>query len=120
MTSLLIKNARIVNEGREFEGDLRVRGDRIDQIGTGLSARDGETVRDARGNRLPGAKVTVQAEGGTGPSAEGTTDAQGEFRIRDAPTGELSVTAVRGDERGSIRVTVRPGDEILSLSLELR
>ena len=55
MTSLLIKNARIVNEGREFEGDLRVRGDRIEQIGADLSAREGEPVRDARGQwLLPG------------------------------------------------------------------
>jgi Carboxypeptidase regulatory-like domain len=80
----------------------------------------GGTVRDERGNRLPGVKVTVQAADGTGPSAEGYTDAQGEFRIRDAPTGELSVTATRNDARGSIRATVRPGDEVLGLSLEVR
>ena len=80
----------------------------------------GGTVRDARGNRLPGAKVTVQAADGTGPVAEGTTDVQGEFRIRDAPTGELSVTATRLDARGSIRATVRPGDEVLGLSIDLR
>ena len=30
MNKLLIRNARLVNEGREFEGDLRVTGDRID------------------------------------------------------------------------------------------
>ena len=31
MTSTLIVNARMVNEGREFEGDLRIEGDRIAQ-----------------------------------------------------------------------------------------
>ncbi len=80
----------------------------------------GGTVRDARGNRLPGAKVTVQAADGTGPTAEGLTDAQGEFRIRDAPTGELAVTATRNDAAGSVRATVRPGDEVLGLSIEVR
>jgi dihydroorotase len=55
MNSLLIRNARMVNEGREFEGDLRVRGDRIEQIGGALPARDGETVHDAAGRwLLPG------------------------------------------------------------------
>ena len=55
MNKLLIRNARLVNEGREFEGDLRVTGDRIEQIGTGLAAREGETVHDAAGRwLLPG------------------------------------------------------------------
>ena len=80
----------------------------------------GGTVRDARGTRVPGAKVTVQAADGTGPIAEGITDAQGEFRIRDAPTGELAVTAIRIDARGSVRVTIRPGDEVLGLSIDVR
>ena len=52
MADFLIVNARLVNEGREFEGDLRVTGDRISAIGSGLSARNGETVVDAAGRRL--------------------------------------------------------------------
>ena len=52
MPSTLIVNARLVNEGREFDGDLRVEGGRIAQIGSGLKARDGETVVDANGRRL--------------------------------------------------------------------
>jgi len=52
MSDTLIINARLVNEGREFEGDLRIRGDRIAAIGGGLSARDGDTVVDAAGRRL--------------------------------------------------------------------
>jgi len=52
MSDTLIVNARIVNEGREFEGDLRIQGDRIAEIGSGLSARPGETVVDAAGRRL--------------------------------------------------------------------
>jgi dihydroorotase len=52
MTDTLIVNARLVNEGREFDGDLRISGDRIAAIGSGLSAREGETVVDAAGRRL--------------------------------------------------------------------
>ena len=52
MTSTLIVNARLVNEGREFDGDLRFADGRIEEIGSGLSARDGETVIDAAGRRL--------------------------------------------------------------------
>lgn len=52
MTDTLIINARLVNEGREFDGDLRITGDRIAAIGSGLSARPNETVVDAAGRRL--------------------------------------------------------------------
>jgi dihydroorotase len=51
-TSTLIVNARLVNEGREFDGDLRIAGTRIETIGSGLNAREGETVVDAGGRRL--------------------------------------------------------------------
>ena len=52
MTDTLIVNARLVNEGREFDADLRIRAGRIEAIASGLSARDGETVVDAAGRRL--------------------------------------------------------------------
>ena len=52
MSDTLIVNARLVNEGREFDGDLRISGGRIDAIGSGLGARDGDTVVDANGRRL--------------------------------------------------------------------
>ena len=48
----LIVNARLVNEGREFDGDLRFEDGRITAIGSGLSARGNETVVDAAGRRL--------------------------------------------------------------------
>ena len=48
----LIVNARLVNEGREVDGDLRFADGRIEAIGTGLVARAGETVIDAAGRRL--------------------------------------------------------------------
>src|SRR5690606_18814387 len=52
MSDTLIVNARLVNEGREFDGDLRISGARIAAIGSGLSARPGEAVVDAGGRRL--------------------------------------------------------------------
>ena len=52
MADTLIVNARLVNEGREFDGDLRIEGDRIAAIGSGLSARANETVVDVAGRRL--------------------------------------------------------------------
>ena len=52
MSSTLIVNARLVNEGREFDGDLRFADGRIEAIGSGLSGKPGETVIDANGARL--------------------------------------------------------------------
>ena len=55
MSSTLITNARMVNEGRTFDGDLRIENGRIAQIGNGLAPRDGEQVVDAAGRwLLPG------------------------------------------------------------------
>ena len=52
MPDTLIVNARLVNEGREFDADLRISGARIAEIGSGLAAREGERVVDADGRRL--------------------------------------------------------------------
>ncbi len=52
MNATLIVNARLVNEGREFDGDLRIQDGRIAQIGSGLAARQGDTVVNAAGRRL--------------------------------------------------------------------
>ena len=45
----LIRGAELVNEGRRFHADLRVRGGRIETIAAGLSARAGEPVVEAGG-----------------------------------------------------------------------
>ncbi|HEY2396685.1 MAG TPA: dihydroorotase [Rudaea sp.] len=52
MNDWLIRNADIVNEGRRFVGDVRVRGGRIEAIGGALSARPGEREFDAGGRLL--------------------------------------------------------------------
>lgn len=55
MSNWLIRNARLVNEGRQWEGDLRIAGGRIDTLDSDLSARPGEQVLDAHGRwLLPG------------------------------------------------------------------
>lgn len=54
MNTLLIRNARLVNEGRMFEGDLLVRHGRIDKIAPGIAASADEGI-DATGRwLLPG------------------------------------------------------------------
>lgn len=52
MNRWLITNARLVNEGRVLETDLRIRNGRIDRIDSGLSSRPGETLVDASGRYL--------------------------------------------------------------------
>jgi dihydroorotase len=52
MGSTLIINAKIVNEGRIQEGDLRIRGPFIENIGKQLNARHTDTVVDALGGHL--------------------------------------------------------------------
>ena len=56
MNSTLITNARIVNEGKVFEGDVLIKGQFIEKIGKDLQSQAATKVIDARGNLLlPGA-----------------------------------------------------------------
>lgn len=80
----------------------------------------GGTVRDRRGQRAAGARITVRRADGTGEPLEGIADGQGEFLLRDAPTGELVISASYGDAGGSTRATIRPGAEVLGLAIEVR
>ena len=95
-------------------GTTTVRDVRIDLARGALL---GGVVRDARGQRVPHAHVTAKSPSAT---VEGDADAQGEFRIHDAPTGEVSVEATKGDAGGSTHVTVKGGDEVLGLAIEIR
>ena len=55
MSSTLIVNARLVNEGREFDGDLRFANGRITHVGSQLTAQPGDQVIEAGGRwLLPG------------------------------------------------------------------
>ena len=57
MNTVLIKNARIVNEGKIFEGDVLIEGEFITEISTSISHKSSNCkVIDAEGNYLiPGA-----------------------------------------------------------------
>lgn len=55
MTSVLIRNARLVNEGREYEADLLVRHCRIEKIASSISGINASIEIDAAGQfLLPG------------------------------------------------------------------
>ena len=55
MKSLLITNARLVNEGETKDADVLIKGERIEQIGSGLQADVAVQVLDAKGKiLLPG------------------------------------------------------------------
>lgn len=49
MSSMLIKNGRIINADSSIDADLRVEGELISEIAPGLEARPGEEVIDASG-----------------------------------------------------------------------
>ena len=50
--NFVLHDCRIINEGRELEGDVRVRGGKIAKIGGALSAKSGEKSINARGMLL--------------------------------------------------------------------
>ncbi len=52
MSEFLIKNARLVNDGQDLEGDLLIRNGRIERLDSEISARDGIRVMDAEGRLL--------------------------------------------------------------------
>jgi dihydroorotase len=52
MNTTLILNANIVNEGKVFEGDILIKGERIEIVGKDLASRQAEVVIDARGKYL--------------------------------------------------------------------
>ncbi|MFN7490578.1 MAG: dihydroorotase, partial [Chryseotalea sp.] len=56
MKTTLIVNAKIVNEGKVTEGDLLIKGERIEKIGKVQQVTEQHTVIDAKGSYLlPGA-----------------------------------------------------------------
>lgn len=52
MKPLVIKDARIVNEGRSVDGDVLIRDGRIEQVGSGIAAPEGAEVIEADGKLL--------------------------------------------------------------------
>jgi dihydroorotase len=52
MSSILIINANIVNENKVFQGDVLIRGERIEKIGKDLQSAGADLVIDANGKYL--------------------------------------------------------------------
>lgn len=52
MTTLLIKNATMINEGRRSEGDMLIKDGRISHISSSISAADNAEIIDAKGKLL--------------------------------------------------------------------
>ena len=52
MNNLLIKNAKIVNEGNTFKGDVLIENDTIKKIATSIDVAENTTVINANGNYL--------------------------------------------------------------------
>lgn len=98
-------------------GQSTVRDIRFDML---RGATVGGTIRDARGQRVSGATVRVVPLKGGGTAVEGTTDSLGEFTVKDAPTGDITVIATKGDLSGSSRLTLRAGDEVRSVAIDMR
>lgn len=56
MKTTLILNANIVNEGKVFQGDVLIKGERIEIVGKDLASRQADVIIDANGKYLlPGA-----------------------------------------------------------------
>ncbi len=52
LKNLLITNARLINEGTITDADVLIRGERIEKVGSAISAGDGVEVIDANGGFL--------------------------------------------------------------------
>jgi hypothetical protein len=98
-------------------GATTVRDVRVDLARGGLV---GGTVRDGRGQRVARAHVSVRLADGSGPPVTGDADASGEFRLRDCPSGDIVVVATSGDASGQVTASVRPGEEVLGLVVEVK
>lgn len=82
------------------------------RIDLSRSAIAGGVVRDRYGRRVAGARVSI---GG----ASTRTDADGNFRIADAPAGPGVLEAEYEGARGALRIELAPGDERMTLNVDL-
>ena len=60
MKPLVIKDARIVNEGRTVDGDVLVRDGRIEQVGSDVVTPEGAEVIEAGGKLLLPGSSTIR------------------------------------------------------------
>ena len=69
-------------------------------------------VRDRDGQRIAGAAITAGR-------AHTTSDADGRFRLTDAPSGAITVEAEKDGERGALDLDLTPGQELVTVELRL-
>ncbi|MBL8623658.1 MAG: carboxypeptidase regulatory-like domain-containing protein [Myxococcales bacterium] len=74
-------------------------------------------VRDRAGDRVAGVALTLAADADA--EARATTDSLGEFRLRDVPTGTVTLRATKGGLRAQLELELRPGDERGGVDLTL-
>lgn len=94
---------------------ITIRAERVPQdlrLDLARGATIGGVVRDRYGRRVAGATVSIG-------SLSTLTDADGNFRLEDAPVGASQVEAARADSRAAVSVQLTAGETRLSLSLEL-
>lgn len=89
-------------------------GERLDipplELARGATLRG--VVRDDSGNRVDGARVTAG-------DATAVTDRAGEFELADAPTGRVEIRAELDGRWGAIQLELRPGDELVTLQIDI-
>jgi hypothetical protein len=100
-----------VSAGRRL-GEITAQGLQLDLTRAATLAG---VVRDHNGDRVAGAEVSVD-----GAPSRATADQQGRFRMTDAPSGSISLTARKGARKGSLRLDLAPGDELVTLELRLQ
>jgi hypothetical protein len=97
-----------IGAGRE-PGQVTARGVRI-VLERGATVAG--TVRDHNGQRVAGATVRAGR-------TQARTDAEGNFRLADVPTGRTEITAELDGAQGSASVPLGPGDEVLTLEIAI-
>ncbi|MCP4446099.1 MAG: peptidoglycan DD-metalloendopeptidase family protein [Myxococcales bacterium] len=70
-------------------------------------------VRDDYGERVAGAKVWLG-------SSEAMSDRDGMFHLQRVGTGDVVLQAAHGEARGAMPLELDPGDELVTLELNLR
>ena len=95
--------------------ELAIRASRVPddlRIDLAKAATLAGVVRDSRGARVAGARVTA---GG----AQTQTDAEGNFRLTGVAIGAVELEATLGDRSGYVPLRLAAGDERVTLTVEL-
>ena len=106
-----------VNETRDVEVPAGTRPGAITVRNVIIELERGATlagvIRNDDGQRVGGAIVSAGGQ-------TGRTDENGAFRLVDVRSGDVTLTGKKGDREGELDVTVRPGDELVTLELTIK